>query len=250
VQMCELLQRLAVLGIHALDKGGIVELRLAIGLTHISERMQALHDGLAAHRRQLLPARKQILPHVPLLLGSHLLPHMLPLAQVLLLCGRESVPGPETLADLRLLLRRQILETLVILQELLLPFGRHILQTFDRFRRQPIRIEPGPVWTKPVCCGTVRCRPVRQHLFTPQLSCGAALLSGRLHGILANGHESLAERGTTRGPCQQQSSQNSAELEPQFHYLVSFAPSLYAAPGATPGVVGNSESTSNLETTS
>ena len=240
MQMGELPQRLAVLGVQTFNKSGIIEFRLAIGLVHVSERMQALHNGLTARRRQLLPARKQGLPDIALLFGGHLFPHVLSVAQILLLSGSQPVPGLEALTDLRLLPWRQILETLVILQELLLPFRRHILEAFNGFRGQSIRI-----WSQTVCTGAICAGTVWHHLLTPQLALRTALLSGRLGGILANRTESLTERGPTRQPCHQQSSQNSAELESQLHYLFSFV----TAPYAAPGVDGNSESWDPLEST-
>ena len=115
MQVGELRKRLTVLDAQTLDKRGIVEFRLAISLAHVPERVQTLQDGLAARRRQLLPARKQRLPDVALLPQGHLFPYLLPFAQVLLLFGSQAVPGLEALANLRLLLWRQILEALVIL---------------------------------------------------------------------------------------------------------------------------------------
>ena len=67
----------------------------------------ALQDGLAAWRRQLLPARKQSLANFALLLGSHLLPDLLAIAQVLLLRRRQAIPSLQALADLRLLFRAE-----------------------------------------------------------------------------------------------------------------------------------------------
>ncbi len=136
--MRELAERLAILGVQSLDKRWVVEFRLTISFTHVSERMQALQNCLPARRRQLLPARKQGLPDVALLFGSHLLPDLLAFAQVLLLTRSQTVPGFEALANLRLLLRRQILEALVILQEFLLPLRRHVLETLDGLRRKLI----------------------------------------------------------------------------------------------------------------
>ena len=92
--------------------------------------------------RHLLPARKQRLADVSLLLGSHLLPNALPVAQSLLLARGQAVPGLKTLADLGLLLRRQAQKALVIPQKLLLACRRHILKPFDRFGRQIVGIPP------------------------------------------------------------------------------------------------------------
>ena len=56
-------------GIQSLEECGIVELRLAVRFAHVAKRVQTLQDGLPARWGHLLPARKQRLPDVPLLLG-------------------------------------------------------------------------------------------------------------------------------------------------------------------------------------
>lgn len=143
MQVRELSKHFTIFGIQSLDERGIVEPGLTLRFTHVAKRVQALQQGLATHRRQLLPAWQQRLADISLLLGSHLLPHGLPVAQRLLLIGRQPVPGLQALADLRLLPRRQAQETLVVLQELFLPARRHILKPLDRFRRQIVWIPFG-----------------------------------------------------------------------------------------------------------
>ena len=103
----ELPQHIAVFGIQAFEKCGIVELGLTVCLAHVPQRKQPLQDGLTPLRRHLLPAREQRLPDVSLLFGSHPLPDVLPVAQSLLLAGGQSVPGLKALANLRLLFGRQ-----------------------------------------------------------------------------------------------------------------------------------------------
>ena len=107
MEVGELSEHLAVFGIQSLDECGIVELGLTLCLAHVPERVQPLQDGLTPPRGHLLPAREQRLPNVSLLLGSHLLPDVLPVAQSLLLAGGQTVPGLKTLPNLRLLFGRQ-----------------------------------------------------------------------------------------------------------------------------------------------
>ncbi len=90
-----------------------------------------------------MPARKQRLPDVSLLLGSHLFPNALPVAQSLLLARSQAVPGLKTLANLVLLFRRQAQKTLIIPQKLFLACWRHILEPLNRPGRQIVGIPPG-----------------------------------------------------------------------------------------------------------
>ena len=129
--MGELSEHFAIIGIQSLDECGVVELGLTVRFAHVAKRVQPLHDGLTPLRGQLLPPRKQRLADASLLLGSHLLPYLLPVAECLLLAGGQAVPGLEALANLRLLLRRQAQETLVVPEELFLPGRRHILEPLD-----------------------------------------------------------------------------------------------------------------------
>ena len=204
--------------------------------------MQTLQDGLAALGRQLLPAREQRLANLPLLLGSQLFPHLLPVAQVLLLRWSQPIPGLKALANLRLLFRRQILEALIVLQKFLLPVRRHILEPLDGLRRQIVQVSrarrvPG-VDTRAHGIGGFRL----QLLLTSQL----ALLAALLCRCLRNLAESLRGCRGTEQARRQKDSQNSTELESQPHYLVSFVTS----PGAAVAEDGSSESASNLESTS
>jgi hypothetical protein len=143
VEVGKLAEHFTIFAIQSLGKRGIVELGLAVGFAHVAERVQALQDGLAPHRRHLLPTRKQRLPDVSLLLGSHLLPNVLPFAKLLLLVGSQAVPRFEALANLRLLFRRQAQKTRVVPQKLFLPARRHVLQPLDRLGRQFIWIARG-----------------------------------------------------------------------------------------------------------
>ncbi len=140
VQVGELGESLAILGVQAFDETGIVQLRLTVRLAQIAKLVQTLHDCLAAWWRQLLPARKQRLSNFPLLLGRHLLPNPLAFAEFLLLPRSQPIPGLQTLANLRLLLRKQIPEALVVLQEFFLPVRRHILEAFECSRRQIVHV--------------------------------------------------------------------------------------------------------------
>jgi hypothetical protein len=135
VQVGELSKHFTIFRTQTLDEGGIVELGLTVLFAQVAKRVQALQDGLTSRRGHLLPARKQSLADISLLLGSHLLPHALPVAQRLLLIGSQSIPGFEAPANLRLLFRRQTQKTLVVPQELFLPGRRHILKPFDSLRR-------------------------------------------------------------------------------------------------------------------
>jgi hypothetical protein len=143
VQVGKLPQHFPVFEAQSIDECGIVELGLTVRFAHVAKRVQALQEGLTPHRGQLLPARKKRLADVPLLLGSHLLPHALAVAQGLLLGRSQAVPGFEALANLRLLFRRQAQETLIVSQELFLAARRHILKPLDGLGRQIIRIAHG-----------------------------------------------------------------------------------------------------------
>lgn len=233
MQVRKLAEHVAIFGVQTLYKSWIAQLDLAFGFAQIAQRMQPLQNRLTPLRRQLLPAREQSLADLLLLRGSHLLPHALPFPQILLLPGSQTVPRLETLANPRLLLRRKILESLVITQELLLPFRRHILEPLYGLRRQVFRVRAAGSGA-----GAHGILP----LFGPHLTLFASLL----RGLLGNCSESFRERRCAHQPCHQQGSQNRAELGAQPHYLVSFVTSPLAAAGAT----GNSESASNLESTS
>jgi hypothetical protein len=225
-----LAEHFTVVRVQSLDEGGIVELGLAVRFAHVAKRVQSLEDGLTPLRRQLLPARKQRLADTSLLLGSHLFPHALPVAQGLLLVGGQTVPGLEALANLRLLFRRQTQEALIVPQELLLPDRGHILKPLDRLGGQFIWIAPR----------RERIRELGPHL-RPRM-CGARcftlLLGGRIRFLPI--HRTAQESRRQTG------GQNSTELESQLHYLVSFVASGVDAAGGA----GNSESASNFETTS
>ena len=106
MQMRELAEHFTVLWVQAFDETGIVQPGQAVRFAQIAKLVQALHNRLAARRRHLLPARKQRLPNFPLLVGSHLLPNSLALAEFLLLRRIQFIPGLETLADSLLLVRR------------------------------------------------------------------------------------------------------------------------------------------------
>ena len=140
MQVGELPEHFAIFGIQPLGEGGIVEFGLAVCFSHVAQRVQSLQDGLAPRRRHLLPARKERLPDISLLLGSHLLPNLLAVAQGLLLAGSKAIPGLEALANLRLLFRRKTQKTLVVPQELFLPGWRHILKPLDRLGGQLVWI--------------------------------------------------------------------------------------------------------------
>jgi len=75
---------------------------LALRFAQIAKLVQALHDRLAAKRRQLPPTRKQRLLNLPPLVGSHLLPDTLAFAECLLLRRSQLIPSLEALADSRL----------------------------------------------------------------------------------------------------------------------------------------------------
>src|ERR1700687_4258271 len=228
--MGELAEHFAVLGVQAFDETGVVQAGLAVQFVQIAKLVQALHDRLAAWRRQLLPARKQRLPNFPLLVGSHLLPHSLTLAKFLLLRGIQFIPGLETLADSLLLVRRQISEALVVLEKFFLPVRRHVLEALEHLGWQAVHV-PTPVDIR----ARHYVRAVRRLWARP---------AGRL--CLAYLAELLPEGGRTEQSRCQEGGQNSPELETQFHSLVSFVTS----PAAVSfGEAGNSESASNLERT-
>ena len=111
MQVGKLAEHFAVLGAETLDETGVVQPGLAVRFAQIAKLVQTLHDRLAAWRRQLLPARKQRLPNLPLLLGRHLLPDSLAFAEFLLLRRTQFIPSLETLADSLLLVRREHSET-------------------------------------------------------------------------------------------------------------------------------------------
>jgi hypothetical protein len=229
MQVGELPEHFTVFGIQSLDECGIVELGLAVRFAHVAKRVKSLQDGLAPYGRQLLPARKKRLPHVSLLLGSHLLPNLLAVAQSLLLTGSQTIPGLEALANLRLLFRRKAQEALVVPQELFLAGWRHILKPLNRLGGQLVWIAH---WGQRVGQPGPQLRPRG----------GARWRTFLLSSLVV----SLPVRGATQKSRRQAGGQNSPELESQLHYLVSFVTSGVD----TVGGAGSSESASNLETTS
>jgi hypothetical protein len=229
VQVGELSEHFTIFGIQSLDECGIVELGLTVRFAHVAKRVQALQEGLTPQGGQLLPARKQRLADVSLLLGRHLLPHTLPIAQGLLLIGSQAVPGLEALANLRLLFRRQTQETLIVPQELFLPARGHILKPLDGLGGQIVRIAPGR-------------QSIGQPGSHPRLRSGTRLCTLLLGGRV----ESLPIRGAAQESRHKPNGQNSTELGSPLHYLVS----LLTSSGDSAGETGSSESASNFEMTS
>ncbi len=248
MQMGELPESLAVLWAHTGDETWVIQLCLAFRFIHVAELVQSLHDRLAALRRHLLPARKQRLLNFALLIGSHLLPNLLTVPVFLLLRGSQFIPGLEALANLRLLAGRQTLETLVILEEFFLPLGSHILEAVDRLGRQIILVPAVVDRCAAVHAGAHRIgsfhrRRCRTAIGRFGLGNPAELLrEGGRHYRRKHQDERQAENGANR----QKGSPNGRELEAQLHYLVS----VFTSPVAALGISGNSESASNLETTS
>ena len=199
--MGELAEHFAVLGVQAFDETGVVQPGLAFRFAQITKLVQALHDRLAAWRRQLLPTRKQRLPNFPLLVGSHLLPHSLALAELLLPRRTQFIPGLETLADSLLLVGRQISEALIVLEKLLLPVRRHVLEALEHLGWQAVHV-PTPAPT-PVDIRTRHYVRAVRRLRTPS--------AGRL--CLANLAELLPAGGRTEQSRCDESGQNSSELE-------------------------------------
>ena len=230
MQMGELAEHVAVFRVEPLHEGRVIQLCLAVGLAHVTQRVQALQDRLPPRRIELLPPRQERLANVSLLLRRQLLPHALALAQRLLLIGREAIPGFEPLANLGLLLGRQAQETLIVPQKLFLAPGGHVLQPLNRFRRQIVGIALRPH----------RIRQIGTHLRPRRGTRSRALL-------LRRSVRSLSASRTAHGSREQQSPKDSSELEPKSHYLVSLAPSLGEDDAAGPG---SSDSASNFETTS
>ena len=140
VQVGKLAEHLAVLEVHSFDETGVVQPGLAVWFAQIAKLVQALHDCVTAKRRQLLPARKQGLPNFPLLVGSHLLPDSLAVAEFLLLRRSQFIPGLETLADSRLLVGRQISKSLVVLQKLFLLVRGHFPEAVKGLGRQVVHV--------------------------------------------------------------------------------------------------------------
>lgn len=203
VQVGKLAKHFTIVRIQSFRKGRIVQFGLTFGFGHVAQRMQSLQKRLAACGRHLLPARKQGLAHISLLLGSHLFPDALAVAQRLLLLGRQAVPGFEALANLRLLLRRQILKTLIVAEKLFLPLRRHVLKALDGFRRQFIGIGRGGN-----CVG----QPGAHSRARRQRPCRLAfLLRGRVR--------SLRVGGAAQEPSREPRGQNQAELESSLHFL-------------------------------
>ncbi len=184
MQVGELAEHLAILGVQAFDEIGVVQPGLAVRFAQIAKLVQALHDGLAARRRKLLPTRKQRLPNFALLLGSHLLPNPLAFAEFLLLRRSQFIPGLQALADSRLLVRRQISEALVVLEEFFLPVRRHVPEALKHVWWQVVHV-PG--------VGT------REHgIRTIQLPASfPALCAAFLRSRLADPVELLPEDGRT-----------------------------------------------------
>ena len=228
MQMGELAEHFAVFNAQASGETGIAQPGLPLRLTQIAKLVQALHDGLPAWRRQLLPARKQRLLHFVPLIGSHLLPDLLALSEFLLLCRVQFIPGLETLADSRLLIRRQIPETLIVLEESFLAVRRHILEALKHLGRQVV---PG-VDTRTHGVRAIRPWELR-----------AAWRRLRLADFV----ELLPEGGRTEQAGRQENGHHGPGLETLFHSLVSFVTSFAA--GAL-GRVGSSVRASNLESTS
>ena len=168
MQVSKLPEHFPIFGIQSFDKCGIGELGLAVRFGHVAKRVQPLQQGLPPRWGQLLPARKQRLPDISLLLRSHLLPNALPIAQGLLLSGSQAVPGFQSLANLRLPFRRQAQEPIVVPQKLFLAARRHILKPLDGLGGQIVCI----------ACGRQRIRHVRPHLLLHLLPQLPPLLGG------------------------------------------------------------------------
>ena len=144
VQVGELPEHFTVFGIQSLDEGGIVELGLAVRLRSCCAASAGAAGWPGGAPGGICCQRgSSDWRTFSLLLGSHLLPHVLPVAQLLLLIGSQAVPGFQALANLRLLFRRQTQETLVVPQKLFLPARRHVLQPLDGLGRQIVRIARG-----------------------------------------------------------------------------------------------------------
>jgi hypothetical protein len=89
VQMAQVAQRSAVLFTHPPGEVGVSEMFIARKFGHVLKNSQALLNRFLPLRRQIAPVRQHIIFNVIALLGSHLLPHSLPVAHVLLLLRRQ-----------------------------------------------------------------------------------------------------------------------------------------------------------------
>jgi hypothetical protein len=193
VQMGKLAEHLAFFKVQAFGETRVVQPGLTLGFAQIAKLVQALHDRLTARRRQLLPARKQRLLDFAPLVGSHLLPNSLALAEFLLLRGSQFIPGLETLANSRLLVRRQISEAFVILKKLFLLVRGHLAEVLESPGRQVVHVP------------TVASRTGGWAVLR------VALPAGRL--CLANLADLLTGGGRTEQTRSQQGETNSPELK-------------------------------------
>jgi hypothetical protein len=89
VQMAQIAQRSAVFFAHPPSEVGVSEMLIARKLRHVLKNTQALLNRFLPLRRQIAPGRQHLIFDVIALLGSHLLPHSLAVAQVLLLLRRQ-----------------------------------------------------------------------------------------------------------------------------------------------------------------
>lgn len=89
MQMAQIAQRSAVFFAHAPSEVGIPQMLITRELRHVLQYAQALFNRFLSLRRQIAPVRQHIIFNVIALLGSHLLPHSLAVAHVLLLLRRQ-----------------------------------------------------------------------------------------------------------------------------------------------------------------
>ncbi len=247
MQMGKLVQGLTIFAAHALNKCRVIQFGHAVCFGQIAQLMQAPQDCLTTRYRELLPSRQKRLRNIGALLGRHLLPHLLPLAQFFLLRGRQSIPRLQILPDLSLLPRRKILEALVVLQEFLLIFRSHLLQARDRGRRKIIctlsnRSIGASCW-RSVDIGAILLLLLT--LSSTLLLCdepGAPLREdGRAHQSSKDQRDQKSRRWSAR------TAQSPQEFEAQLHSL-AFPVTGCGTTGSMG--TGNSDSASNFESTS
>jgi hypothetical protein len=89
MQMAQIAQRSAVFFAHPPSKIWVPQMLIARELRHVLKNSQALLNRFLSLRRQIAPVRQHIIFNVIALLGSHLLPHSLAVAHVLLLLRRQ-----------------------------------------------------------------------------------------------------------------------------------------------------------------
>ena len=123
--------------IEALHEFGIVQQLLPLSLRHVTKRLQAALDYLAAVLRKLLPSWCEVISYVLALSGGHRPKNLFTMGDRTLLIRRQTVILLQASANLLLALRGQALESRIVAHEALPILGRHLLEFLNPLGGQP-----------------------------------------------------------------------------------------------------------------